>query len=444
MTTAAVTAAESMARNEPEVDPQAAKQRYRETLAAWDGEYSKVRRVLYTDVEELISAGFLAHSVRVGDVTLSLRSLSPGDIHLLAHRCGRGAADYQWKTWAIASSVWMVKGLCLLEDPWAVNRVHDIIREFPRAVVDILFSVLLGLFNRTATALSRTEAYCYEPYSRVLWRMYGRQIPSTDGLSGIPGASRLGMNHIQRLWVAHNTTEDDRDILTREWQAAKLVASAMSPSGTKKLSEADDRLHERDREVAEQMVHVVLYGEQENDESGAWHVVVQGQLVEVPAVRIARSPDELEEQFRAWVAGEHDWHDVVVDTYKARIAAQFNKEKVERNTLLEDATREEPGVDGGLNEGQLVGYTLQQLRDLRPELLASKPGARRILDDSKPAHIFQKYVAQEASPGRLRVGANGVYELPRPAQPSLQDQVAGRKPVLSTEPIGPGSGGGDG
>lgn len=441
--TAAVQAAEAMAQRAPEIDRAALKQQYREQLLAWDADTARIRRPLYADVEELLNIGFLGHLVRVGGLSMSLRSLSPGDVHLLAHRCGRGGGDLQWKNWAIATSVWMVDGALLLEDPQAPHQMYQIIREFPRGVVDILFSVVLGLFNRSGTALTRTEAYCYEPYSRVQWRMFGRQAPTHS--SGIPGAGRLGVNHVQRLWIAHNTAEDDRDTLLREWQAAKLVASAMSPKGIRKINEADDRLHEKEesrrREVAARMVHFVLHGEDEQAAS-TWKVLVQGQAVDVPVVKTARSAEELEEQFRAWVAGEKDWHDLVVDAYKARIAEQFGKEKDDREALLADMGRE-VGITGGanLNEGRLVGYTPEQLREFRPDLLVKNPGARRVVDNSAPAAMYQKYLAQEASPGRLRAGEHGVYEVAREEPLSLQEQVERRQPALSTEPIAPGKGG---
>lgn len=340
----------------------------------------------------------------------------------------------------------MANGALLLEDPTAVHQIHSIVRTFPRGIVDILFSIILGLFNRAGTALVRTEAYCYEPYSRVLWRMMGRQVPTQAGITGIPGVSRLGMNHVQRLWVAHNTAEDDRDVVLREWQAAKLIASAMSPKGIRKINEADDRLHEKEerrrREVAERMVHQVLYGEEFQAET-AMRVLVQGQFVEVPVVKTARSDDELEEQFRSWVAGEKDWHDIVVDTYKAKIAELFNRENRERSSLLDEMDRE-GGVTGGIEteEGRptLVGYTPNQLKDIRPDLLTNnKPGARRVYDGAAPSNLYQKYVAQEASPGRLRAGEHGVYELPATPPSSLQEQVVGRQPRLSTEPIAPDS-----
>lgn len=436
--TAALAAANlpAQAADDPQEARQAARQKHREATQAWDAETSRRRRPLYADVEELISIGFLSHSVRVGSTTVSLRSLSPGDLHLLSHRCGKESTA-QWKVWAVANSIWMIDGVSLLEDPHSVPWVYARVRQFPRGVLDILFSVLLGLFNRTNTALSRCEAYCYEPYSRAAWRMCGRQ----PGVQGIPGAERLGLNHVQRLWVAYNIAEDDRDILLREWQAAKLVASAMSPKGIRKINESDERLQEREerrrRDVAERMVHMVLYGHEEEPET-AWKVKVQGQEVEVPAVRIARTPDELEEQFRAWVAGEKDWHDLVVDTYKARIAALFNREQKERDEVLENLA--EPGVQGGLGEGPLVGYTPEQLREFRPDLLTSRPGARWVADGSAPATMYEKYVAQEAQPGRLRADAHGVYEV-APEKVDLQSKVEQRMPRLSTEPMASGKGG---
>ena len=113
-----------------------------------DAEAAERRRPIYTDVEALLSPGFLSHSMAVSGVSLAMRSLSPGDAFLLRHRVGTKHTDREWRDWVLASSIWMVDGQPLLEDPHATHRVYRSIRALPRRVSDILFSVFTGLFNR--------------------------------------------------------------------------------------------------------------------------------------------------------------------------------------------------------------------------------------------------------------------------------------------------------
>jgi len=439
--TAAIAAAQRLDSRGPPPDAQQAKAEFAQKQGEWEAEKSSQRRFIYRDVEELLITGFLSHRVQVGRLDISLRSLSPGDLFLLNHRCGRNPGNKVWKVWVVATGIWMVNGFCLLEEPHAVNRMHRIVRGLPEPTIEILFSLVMGLYNRTTTALHRTEAFCYEPYSRSLWRMCGRNT-SSDKMTGIPGGERLGQNYVQRTWVAFNLGEDARDEMLHRWNAAKLIASASSPKGVRSLNAADERLHQREedrrRQVIEAVVRKILYGEEEEQEkaSGSWKVQVQGQSVDVPAVKVAKTDAELEDQFRAWVAGEKDWHDIVVDTYKERIRQRFEKEKKERTDAI-DAAMQRAGTTGQTN---MVGYTIDQLREVRPDLVAERPVSRRVFDGDAPASLYQKYLREDANPGRLHADESGVYESPAPpASPSesLQEKIQGRRPAFSTDSIDP-------
>lgn len=395
---------------------------------------ARQRQVLYTDVEELLNIGFLSHAVRVAGVRLSFRSFSPADSYLVQHRIGARATDSDWKLWTVCSAIWMVDGINLLEHPNGAVLVHRYFRGLSRGVIDILFSIMLGLFNRVSTALTRTEAYCYEEYSRASWRLCGRQSPNQDSYTGIPGSSRLGMNHVQRMWVAYNLAEDDRLTHQQWWQAAKLTASASSPRGIKKLNQSDERLRKREedrrRKTINRMVELVLYGKSADlSNLGTMVVLVRGQPVEVPRIRMAHSPGELAEEMRRWVGGEKDFHDLIVDTYKDRLREHYGKEKQEG--ALEEALQ--PGVTGGT---LLVGYTLEQLEDLGYS--PPQQTTKRVFDGGAPGAVYQKWVGHDPQAGRLGVTDQTVRVMApaeAPQRRSLQEQVEFRQLRLSTEPI---------
>lgn len=399
---------------------------------------ARARRLLYKDVEELLMVGFLSHQVRVGDTNLSLRSLSPGDTFLLRHRVGRSASARLWKTWTVATAVWMVDGINLLGDPHAIHAVYRSVSYLPKPSLEILFSCVIGLLNRLGTAVKRTEAYCYETYSRVTWRVCGRESPMRDDFTGVPGSGGLGMNHVQQMWVAYNLAEDERLRHIQEWQSAKLVASASSPKGVKKLNRADEALRNKEnrrrRDAIARMVNDAFYGDTPQ-EAGEMVVMVRGEPVVVPRVKTARTADELSEQMRAWVAGEKDWHDIVVDTYKQRIRDQFDQEKQRREQAA--ATQlSRPGVTGGANS--IVGYTPDQIREMRPDLFERRSGTKRVFDNDSPVTLYHKYLAEDRDTGPLRADDAGVYveDEDEEGQQGLQGAVAGRRPGFSSEPIG--------
>ena len=403
---------------------------------------SEGRRPLYKDVEDLLLMGFLSHTVQVGTTDLSIRSLSPGDTFLLRHRVGTSYNDRNWKVWSLASAVWMVDGMNLLPHPDSASLVYATLQTLPSAVTDILFSNLMGLIARSTSALYRTEAYCYEPYSRINWRYCGQQAP-TETFSGVPGASRLGLNHIQRMWLAYNIAEDGRLRHIQEWQSAKLVASSNNPKGVKKLNASDENLRKtedrRRHDAIERMLRVLLYGDEaaSNDDTGTMVVMVRGQAVTVPRVRSPETTEELADEMRRWVGGDKDWHDIVVDTYKERVRSQYDQERKQRDGQLA-AVQREVGVTS--NQTPMVGYTLDQIREFRPDLAARSSNTKRVFDGDISTGLFQKYVKAEVDPGRLVADEGGVRELPKPdVEPvSLQSQMGSRRPAFSTEPIGPG------
>ena len=431
--TAAAYAAQTMG---ADVNPQEELRKHLDQLAVEaDAQSAAERRTLYEDVEALIQVGFLSHQVQVAGVPISMRSLSPGDMFLLQNRVGHVPNIRRWRQWLVSSSIWMVDGLNLLEMPGAISTVHKMVSRLPRRVLDLLSTIAVGLANRVGAAITKTECYCYEPYSRVYWQLCGRQMPGLEVCSGIPGTSRMGMNHVQRMWVAFNQAEDDRDLLLQRWQAAKLVASASSPKGVRKLNQADDRLRKQEesrrRYAIQQMCYRLEWGEAAH-EPETMVVMVRGQPVEVPRVKVARTTDELAEQMRMWVAGEKDWHDIVVDTYKERIRTQFAEEKQRREAYIEE-TQLGVGVSG---ETVMVGYTVEQLKEYRRDLFVGRRGARQVSDGSAPSVVYQKHIDGERPTDWLQADEHGVYVVPPEPRGSLQEQVASRTPRISTEPIG--------
>lgn len=367
------------------------------------------RRDIYKDVETLISPGFLTHQVSVGGMSMSMRSLFPGDIFLLKHRMGRESTVRTWKEWAVASSVWMMDGQLLLGQPNTPARVQRSLRHMSRAGIDMLFSVFMGLFNRVTEALNRIEAFCYEDFSRQIWRRCGRQSPATDEFAGIPGVGSHGMNHAQRLWTAYNLVEDDRQQWMRDWQAAKLVASSNTPKGVKRIASRDKAEAANEEERRKRVISLCYERVRGAEDDGSPYTVYR-----------AVSAEELVAEMERWKRGESDRHDQIVEFHKNRIREQQRAQQeahaqrmaaLEAQRMLEGFT-EEPT--------RMVGYTAEQLG----EMLKDRPKGARQVAGTEQSRMMDKVVHQEIRPGVL--GKDGRARGAGGDPQSLNDRVKGR------------------
>lgn len=381
------------------------------------------RHRIYMDVEGLITPGFLSQQVVVSGIQIAMKSLSPGEMFLLHNRVGLEASSRDWSEWMIASSVWMVGGQVLIGDVNAPVVVRGMLETFPKSALDKLHSVFTALHNRVQKALSRVEAYCYEDYGRANWRMLGRGSPARDDIAGVPGVSSLGLNHVQRLWVAYNLAEDDRAAWNLEWAAAKLIASAASPKGVKKLNQKDDAdrsLEESRRKTVIQRSYYEATGLRVGEESGM-------------VVYRAVSPEELADEMNRWAHGERDAHDKVIESYKAKIRERHEQDRAAHEARMQElANLQEEAAEAGI--APLVGYTIEQLRELRGA--SGAPLQRRgtpVATSSGTDRLYDKYVASEIPVGGLTDGGRA-KAMPSGADPKgLSEAVSGRQVRLTDD-----------
>lgn len=378
------------------------------------------RRPIYADVEELISPGFISQQAVVGGVNVSLRSLGPGDFLLLRHRIGLAPTLRQWKEWAVATAIWMVDGQSVLGDVNAAHRLQKTLRSLPVSGLEALFSIYTALHNRVNTALGRVEAFCYEDFSRATWRMFSRGNPARDDVAGVVGVSALGMNHAQRMWVAFNHAEDDRQDWQREWAAAKLVASATSPKGVRKLNQRDESERKLDAEMRQREISRVYH-----DATGRAFEDANGMVV-----RRAVTAEDLVDEMNRWVRGEKDWHDTVIDAYKDKIREQHERDRERHETRMRelDQLYDEVGATG---QTMFVGHTLEQLQALRGkdgESLNRK--GVPVAMSSAPARLYDKYISRDIPVGGVTDHGAVALPLSEGDENSLTEAVRNRQVQL--------------
>lgn len=378
------------------------------------------RRFLYNDVETLLLTGWLSQVVPLGpDAHVTLRTYDTASHTHLVMRCEGDPAN--WKRHRVAHAIYMVNGFYVhQEDP---NAAHHVYREWLRNVrvehIEVLHTYVLGLTNRLARACRLTNAYCHEPYSRSLWKRQPRQ-------------RAVSQNVVQELWWAWNESQDTFDADLRRWQHTRSIVGSMSNKAAKSLKKSEDDWKKRRDDLAartiEEAVNWIISGEREEQEPLT--VTVNGQTLTVPKVHASQTVDEMQEELMRAVRGEKDYHDHMVDQYKAYHRAKNEAARQERRKALEEARRasEERGITGRTT---IVGYTPEQLAEINPDIL-DQPAARH-QQHSPERERFDKYLATDVEVGWI--GASGKPERAgqassEPKTESLQDKISRRKPRL--------------
>lgn len=387
------------------------------------------RDSLYDDVETLIQAGFLYHTVSVHGVRLVLRSLSPGDLFLLQAR-SVGDVDANWQFWTVATSIWMVNGVNLLTEDHAPVRLYETLQMLPRTALDILFSLVMGLFARQNRAINAVEPYCYENISRFKWKGFNGHTPGH--YSGVPGADRLGLNYAQQMWAVFNEVEDRRVHDEQMWEGFKLVASAMAPKGVKKIDQKESQMRDAEKERRQAVRDRFYY-------VSVGLLMPDGQAKEgaQPYMTFAKTAEQLAEEMHNWVTGKEDPHDQVVNAYKRQVIEKYQAEKAAREARqasLRERLKHEDDQSGGM-ERPMVGYTAQQLAEILKHRGAGVPGGvSRVFESDRDDrdYLYEKYLERNPDAGLLRDqgGKLGMT----PGGKDFTDAVAERKVPFQAGP----------
>lgn len=390
----------------------------------------KQREPMYRDLERLLSPGFLSATVRCGDLSFCVRSLQTTDLDLLRGIAKEAKAD--WPVWVAAASIWMIDGYSTLESyPNVTRQVYDLLMKSHKSIVRAVFHQSVTFFERIRKANIVFESYLYEDESRRLWKA-AKLSPQLVLMGSYPGAERLGTNSIQKVWLDWNQSEDDRIGDDYSWSLTKVLVSVQSSKGAKKLDSKDKARADREksrRSEAQDKAYYKWLGVLDEKERSP---VESSMEVFQP-----RTADELAEEMRRWLAGEHDFHDRVVEDYKNRVKQEMEEREADQQKAVEEAQarREREEQETGFSRPALVAYTPEQLARLVPE--KAKPGAKFIIEANPTSRTYNKYLRDAPDAGSLKVEGGRVVaytsptggEAPNEARPSLNDLIAGRKPT---------------
>lgn len=390
------------------------------------------RGPMYRDLERLISPGFLSTTVRIGGVPIGVRSLGPNDLEVL-----RSVVRDQevWPLWVVASSIWTIDGRYLLDShPTPMRPVFDRLRLSHRGAIRALFSVALSFFDRYREANRFLEPYLYEESSRRLWGAV-RVAKQTSLSKGYPGASRIGTNPYQEIWLDWNRREDGRLDDEYAWSLTKVVVSMQSSKAANKLDSKDKTRLDAEKSRRSSIQDRAYY---------VWKGVVdrEGKPLDdgdpSRKVFMPRTNEELAEEMRRWVAGEKDFHDLVVDDYVNRVRSEVERQEAEKERALREAAERRAAQDREVDfeRPALVALTPEQVENLTRSSKGRPAGVKFIREADPVSRLYNRYVRDLPDPGNLQVVGDRVvpYTDPStgetPPRPSLNDRLSSRKPTL--------------
>ncbi len=385
---------------------------------------------MYGDLLRLLVPGFLTTTIELEGHRFGLRSLSQPDLDFLRH-CVRDG-DPAWRYHLVAHSLWMVDGLPLLESKGLAHKVAlDHIMKASRTLVRAMLGTAYGFYTRMREANHYLEAYLYEEESRRLWRGLSNGQYPLHTKASIPGIERLGQNSIQSSWVSWNRLEDERDAQSFHWSNTKVLVSLQSYKGYEKLHGRDQSREQsedaRRQSVIEKARQRFLHGPEETPTGVSQRSDVQR----------VKTPEELEDEMRRWIAGELDDHDQIVEAYKNRIRDEQLERERQKEAFLEELRAQRA------QEEETLGVSKPLLRPITPEQMAAlragqpSSGAKFIAEADPVSRTFNRYLRPTVEAGNLSVDEAGrIIERPptvaAPA-PSLNERIASRKVVLDAD-----------
>lgn len=359
----------------------------------------EVNPEVYKDVEPMLFRGFLTQAIEMNGVNFVFKTLNHHEFDLIRLSTAFEASKpIQQKFWNrfLAFGVFMVDGINILpdRDHW-IPKIAKMFGELPGPVRNRIVRYQSELNRRAANAITITECYATERFSRYRWlQVHGIDMTAT-ALTGISGTDRLGMNWAQLMWRALNRIEDQRQGIEHEWDNAKFIGSCSAGKGIQKVYNQDTTRRQKEREELMARKDMLLR-----------HVILGEPLVEQAqtsgAVWVtAKTVEELTKQLEADLRGEKDWHDAVVDQYESRIRDGYSDRMGQLAEL--DRVREEEFAGkrlvGGTESGGLSPLEVRERITRQRQYEAQADRQRMVfpeMEDEKLKGALDKYIGQNA------------------------------------------------
>ena len=379
------------------------------------------RRFLYASLETLLTHNRLVMAARPvwsnPPVGFVFRTLTSEDKHHLQARVF-SSSNFDSLRWGLAYHTWMINGVEFETYSDTQHIYNFFYKNLHRQHVRVLQAYVQSLDIQTSRALASLESYCYEYYSRHLWRTLKPVL-----LSGI------SHHYVRQLWRAFNESEDQREQDEKDWVHTRTLVSAQAPKGAKALEKATknwEAKEERRRAgVIERYVNFIIQGPEKDRPPIT--IMIRGKKVVVPEVRSSHTIEEMEAEMQRHLAGEKDLHDLAIDEYFGNIRNAREKRKSEAQAKRVQAAATQQTQVGTTGKTVLQGYTPEQLKAIKGKVRNPSVSAPSI--NPATEHLFNRYLDNdvfriaEIGPSGLPQERSSSQEKPQ----SLQDKIEGRK-----------------
>lgn len=339
------------------------------------------RSPLYEDVRSLLNPGFLTMAVRHHKVSMSLRTLNSDDLFLIESRAS--LQPESWHDWLLASSIWIFDNHILERDQEVVLWVYNEVQKFPRELKSCLLSANSILTKRFVRAKNKALAYFYERESRDLWGGRGSKLFDNT-------FAWVGRNSIQDLWVYYNRMEDVRQQRTFEQNLAAFGASPHAPKSIKKIHErmkSDEDQLEAERSIVQDKMYFDSFGISFEDN----RFLRRG----FGLVEVATTVEELQEQYKNYLEGKKDRHDLAIDDARRRLVAKKEERRKLREKRIQEVQRiRQERIPNQEGPTMLVGKAAEEyMQQMKEEAQKHRAGWVSAEDDSQMS--FQKHIESE-------------------------------------------------
>jgi len=367
------------------------------------------RRDLYEEVENFLFKGFLSETVTIDNIPLSLKTVSANDLNFMKSLTYPGMLMTEWKMICIAKSIWMWDGYNLLEDQNVFPFLRTKLQEMSVQTIDYLYSIYIVLLKKEGENQENVEYFSLEGYSRRMWKIYQKYELNSRKITGIMGTENLPLNTIQRLWIMYNQTQDEIEEHTSRWD---LVKASMSPHAHKEIKRLNtrDEAKKKEQEKRRQAQLDHFYYKKIG-------VLKEQEFMFKDALTRLKSVDELAQEYKNWVEGVKDNHDLIVQQWKVAIANKMRQEEERLQTAQNEMFNynyEEPE-----EKVRIVAYTKEQLVQLG---IIGKDTVQRVQINDAASVANQKHYVKK------QLERDGTLELV-PEKPKLKN--TGNPPTMA-------------
>jgi len=312
---------------------------------------------MYDCLEDILFRGFMTASVRAKGMTFIFKTINMGELRQI-NEIREALPAHRVVLPHLAYSLYRVDGVNVLSRREEhLDDLMDIFEHFYPSEQRYFLQVLDRLNERSIQETSKIVPYTYGHRSKLLWNAYKGNLLSDVEVTGITGTNLLGLNEAQRTWIYLNRMEDQHSIFEMNYDLAKFIVSPH----TKEIKKINDQEGQRKREEAARRAEVHARGTDEGWEKGT----AEKHLVD-------QSVEELMSQIQRTLAGEKDFHDLVVQEHEDRIRAKM-AEKARRQRMLIEQARHRAQEEMELLEGQMPSL----VRPLTPAEMAREIEERR-------------------------------------------------------------------